>query len=203
MSDEQRARIRLLAAEGWSVRAIARELDLSKSAVHRVLMAAVEPEPEPEDYEPEPDEDDDDSDWPDEDDWRDADRPEPPALVEPVAYCGEEWQILPRARGEERRRVRVERWTDARGQLCTDLTFYRHRQRLRMAAMEAGVRDYDRDAREFMERLDAARAEYEQRRSIAGVAGRRRASRRTSRRMSRRGYGEEVDAQPPHPGDEW
>ena len=49
MSTDERARIRALASEGLSLRAIARKLGLSKSAVHRVLMA---PDPEdPPDYE--------------------------------------------------------------------------------------------------------------------------------------------------------
>jgi hypothetical protein len=51
-----------MASEGLSVRAIARELGLSKSAVHRVLMA---PDPEdPPDYE-DPDDDGDEDPWDD------------------------------------------------------------------------------------------------------------------------------------------
>lgn len=43
--------IRQLSADGWSVRRIARELDLSKSQVHRVLMAGPDDDGDPDPWE--------------------------------------------------------------------------------------------------------------------------------------------------------
>jgi hypothetical protein len=95
------------------VRAIARELGLSKSAVHRVLLA--EPEPEPDD-----DEDpDDDGDGP----WED-DGPDPLALfdtdeerwpVPPLTFVGYERQWFSRGKGNGGYWGDMERWLDANG----------------------------------------------------------------------------------------
>ena len=44
----------------------------------------------------------------------------PMPLVPPVTYCGKETAILPQGRGEERKRVRAERWVDARGKVVNE-----------------------------------------------------------------------------------
>lgn len=116
MSTGELARIRALASEGLSVRAIARELGLSKSAVHRVLMA---PNPQdPPDYE-DADDDGDEDPWDDDADPEDAlslyDDAEERWPVEPFTFVGRERQWFSRGRGNGGYWADMERWVDGDG----------------------------------------------------------------------------------------
>ena len=166
MGDDLDALVWELYEQGCSIRQTAKRLGVDRNKVHRSITRQVQARTAGvEDEDP----DDDDDPWSDEeyDDHDDGGMVVPVPLVEPVRFCGREWTITPQGRGEEPRRVRVDRWRDARGQSVTDLDFYRYRQVLRDRGLyqEEGF-DGMAAAREFDARLDAARAEYEQRRRI-------------------------------------
>jgi len=97
--------VRRLRGEGLSIRAIADELGLSKSAVHRMLAAA---------------EDDDGGD----DDGGLLFDPEP-VLAEPFTYCGVEVEIV-QHRGEDPCLQESERWLDGTGRSCSVLDIWRY-----------------------------------------------------------------------------
>jgi Helix-turn-helix domain len=166
VSTDERARIRAMASEGLSVRAIARELGLSKSAVHRVLMA---PDPEdPPDYE-DPDDDG------DEDPWDDT-GPEPLGLcdtdeerwpAEPFTFVGYERQWFSRGKGNGGYWGDMERWVDGDGhsigsehESC-EMALYRYEMHV---ANELGdyerahalARDWQRQRDEYDERARRA-----------------------------------------------
>jgi helix-turn-helix protein len=114
VSTDERARIRALASEGLSVRAIGRELGLSKSAVHRVLMA---PDPQdPPDYE-DPDYDGDEDPWEPGENETEAlfDTDEERWPVEPLTFVGYERQWFSRGKGNGGYWGDLERWMDAEG----------------------------------------------------------------------------------------
>ena len=130
--EERDAAIRRLSREGRSVRGIARELGVSKSQVHRVLIASplstVVGGPE------EDDEDTDEDPWELGENGLPLDTEEERWPPEPFTFVGRERRWLPGVRGEEGRWTTVDRWVDGNGCSLGDtapLTFYRYEQYLR------------------------------------------------------------------------
>jgi hypothetical protein len=163
MSTDERARIRALASEGLSVRAIAREVGLSKSAVHRVLMA-----PDPEDP-PDYDEDLDDG---DEDPWEDEalfDTAEERWPAEPLTFVGREREWFSLGKGNGGYWGDMERWVDGDGHSVGDeyesaeMALYRYRAHVAneldgYERADALAADWQRQRDEYDARARARRA---------------------------------------------